>query len=64
MKAEELLHIVEDDASKYDSIKREKVDYDLKRNENISNYLAGVGSLSQKINDELGQIALSENRVK
>jgi len=64
MKAEELLQVVEDDTREYDRIRRENIDYDLKRENTSSSYLGEVGVLSQNINDGLRQIVLSEDKSK
>ena len=64
MKAEELLKVVEDDTRVYDGIRRENIDYDLKREKTSSSYLGEVGVLSQNINDELRQIVLLEDKAK
>ena len=56
MKAEDLLKVVEKDSGEYAGVKREDIDYSLKRNQAMENYLKEVGPVSKSINDGLKEI--------
>ena len=56
MKAEDLLKVVEKDSGEYAGVKREDVDYSLKRNQAMENYLKEVGPVSKSINAGLKEI--------
>ena len=56
MKAEDLLKTIEKDNGEYAGVKREDVDYSLKRNEAMENYLKEVGPVSKSINEGLKEI--------
>ncbi len=56
MKAEDLLKVVEKESGEYAGVKREDVDYSLKRNQAMESYLKEVGPVSKSINEGLKEI--------
>ena len=63
MKAEDLLKEISQDNGEYAGIKREDIDYSLRREENVNKYLSGVGEVSKIINSGLEEIK-SKNVTK